>query len=153
MALPNIFSKDVNDDLIARINKLTKDTKPQWGKMNVAQMLAHCCVTYQYVYEPQTFKKPNFVMQWVLRTFVKPGVVNEVPYKHNIRTGPDFIIADVRDFEKEKSRLIHFLKMSQQDGEQFFEGKESFSFGPLKVADWNNMFYKHLDHHLTQFGV
>ena len=34
-----------------------------------------------------------------------------------------------------------------------FEGKESNSFGPLTKGEWNNMFYKHLDHHLSQFGV
>lgn len=53
MALPNIFAKDVSDDVIARINKLTPDSERQWGKMDVAQMLAHCCVSYEMVYEPE----------------------------------------------------------------------------------------------------
>ncbi len=153
MPLSNIFQKDVTDELINRINKLTKDTKPSWGKMTVAQMLAHCCITYQYVYEPQNFKKPNFFMSWILKAFVKKSVVNEIPYKHNLQTGPDFIIKDDRDFEKEKSRLILFLRRSQQDGEKFYNGKESFSFGKLSIEEWNNMFYKHINHHLSQFGV
>lgn len=153
MSLPNIFQKDVTDELINRINKLTKDTKPLWGKMTVAQMLAHCCITYQYVYEPQNFKKPNFFISWILKAFVKKNVVNEIPYKHNLQTGPDFIIKDDRDFEKEKPKLILFLQRSQQDGEKFYNGKESFSFGKLDVSEWNNMFYKHINHHLTQFGV
>ena len=46
MALPNIFEKSVADEVIARINNLTPATQPGWGKMNVAQMLAHCNVTY-----------------------------------------------------------------------------------------------------------
>ena len=153
MALPNIFQKNVTDEFISRINKLTMNTNPVWGKMNVSQMLAHCCITYQYVYEPQIFKKPNFFMAWVLKTFVKKSVINEIPYKHNLQTGPDFIIKDDRDFEKEKSRLICFLQKSQQDGEDFYNDKESFSFGKLNIIEWNNMFYKHLNHHLTQFGV
>ena len=33
------------------------------------------------------------------------------------------------------------------------DGKESFSFGKLKAQEWNNMFAKHLNHHLEQFGV
>jgi len=41
MPLPNIFTKEIADNIIERINHLTADTKPQWGTMNVAQMLAH----------------------------------------------------------------------------------------------------------------
>lgn len=153
MAFPNIFSADATSTMVDRIQKLTPDTQPQWGKMNVSQMLAHCCVTYQYVYEPQKYKKPNFLMSWVLKKFVKESVCNEVPYKKNTGTAPDFIIKDERDFNTEKQRLISFITKAQQDGDSFFEGKESHSFGKLTLQEWNNMFYKHLDHHLSQFGV
>jgi hypothetical protein len=153
MAFPNIFSVEATAAIVARIQKLTPETQPQWGKMNVSQMLAHCCVTYQYVYEPQKFNKPNFLMAWVLKKFVKNGVCNEVPYKKNIGTAPDFIIKDIRDFDMEKQRLISFITKAQQDGTSFFDGRESHSFGKLSLQEWNNMFYKHLDHHLTQFGV
>lgn len=153
MAYPNIFNEDTTAKIVERIQKLTPDTQPHWGKMNVSQMLAHCCVTYQYVYEPQKFKKPNFLMSWVLKKFVKESVCNEVPYKKNTGTAPDFIIKDERDFNTEKQRLISFITKAQQDGASFFEGKESHSFGKLTLQEWNNMFYKHLDHHLSQFGV
>ena len=153
MALPNIFDKQITDQLMQRINNLTPETKPQWGKMSVSQMLAHCCVTYQYVYESEKFKRPNLLMQWVLKTFVKKAVVNEVGYKHNTQTGPDFIIRDEKNFEEEKNRLIGFLIRAQKDGEKYFDGKASFSFGKLNITEWNNMFYKHLDHHFRQFGV
>jgi len=153
MTLPNIFDLTVTQSLITRIENLHIHTKPKWGKMNIGQMLAHCCITYQYVYEPEKFKKPNVLMAWVLKTFVKKNIVNETPYKKNIRTAPDFIITNERNFEVEKEKLIQFLIRSQKDGETYFQGKESFSFGILTITEWSNMFYKHLDHHLTQFGV
>jgi hypothetical protein len=58
-----------------------------------------------------------------------------------------------KNFEAEKKRLIDYLKKSVELGEVYFDGKESLSFGKMTVAEWNNLFYKHLDHHLTQFGV
>jgi len=68
MALPNIFSKSVADGVVQRINNLTSTTQPKWGKMNVSQMLAHCCVTYEMVYEdkhpaPKGFMKV-ILMLW-----------------------------------------------------------------------------------------
>jgi hypothetical protein len=120
--------------------------------MNVAQMLAHCNVTYEMAFEDK-HPKPSFLLRFILKTFVKTGIINEVPYKHNSQTAPAFIIAGARDFEIEKERLIDYIYKSVALGESFFEGKESLSFGKLSSKDWSNMFYKHLDHHFRQFGV
>jgi hypothetical protein len=151
MALPNIFDQKIADALIERINGLSADTQPQWGKMNAAQMLAHCCVTYEMVYEDK-HPKPKGLMKFIIKLFVKDKVVSEEPYKRNSPTAPAFIIKGSRDFETEKARLIGFIKKTQRLGEKEFDGKASLSFGPLSSTEWNNMFYKHLDHHLTQFG-
>lgn len=59
MPLPNIFSQIETDKLVGRINKLNPDSTPAWGKMNVAQMLAHCNVAYEMTYE-NIHPKPNF---------------------------------------------------------------------------------------------
>ena len=152
MALPNIFTKNVSEKVIQRINQLKPTSQPKWGKMNVAQMLAHCNITYELVYENK-HPKPNFFMKFILKNFIKKTVTSETPYKHNSRTAPIFKITNTRDFEAEKKRLLSYLKKTQQLGESHFDNKESHSFGKLPVTEWNNMFYKHLDHHLMQFGV
>jgi hypothetical protein len=153
MALPNIFDTKVSESIINRINQLTHETQPKWGKMSVSQMLAHCCVTYEYVYEPNKYPAPGFMFKIILKAIVKKSVTNEIPYKHNLRTGPDFLISDKKDFDFEKNRLIEFIKRVQKEGENSFDGRVSHSFGKLNKTQWNNMFYKHLDHHLSQFGV
>lgn len=152
MALPSIFQADICEQVIARIEQLTHTTQPQWGKMNVAQMLAHCNVTYEMVYEDK-HPKPAALLRLILKLMVKPTVVGEAPYKHNSRTAPQFLVSSEKDFTQEKSRLIHYIRKTQQLGKDHFEGKASHSFGALTSTEWNNMFYKHLDHHLRQFGV
>ncbi|MDB5014463.1 MAG: hypothetical protein JWQ25_2665 [Daejeonella sp.] len=152
MALANIFEKEVSETIIQRINNLTVNSQPKWGKMNVAQMLAHCNVTYELVYEDK-HPKPNFLLKFILKTFVKKIVVSETPFKHNEKTAPMFLITDSRDFEAEKERLINHINKTQELGISYFDNKLSHSFGVLNTTEWNNMFYKHLNHHLTQFGV
>lgn len=152
MALPNIFDKQVADRVIERIDKLTPDTPARWGKMNAAQMLAHCNVTYEMVYDNK-HAKPNFFLALMLKAFVKKAVVNEAPYKPSTKTAPAFVIKDTREFEKEKKRLVDYINRTQKLGDKHFDQKPSLSFGPLSSTGWSNMFYKHLDHHLTQFGV
>lgn len=150
--MKSVFNLSVVNEVINRIDQLTPETKALWGTMSVSQMLAHCNVSYEMAYE-NIHPKPNAFMKLILKSFVKKYVVSEIPYKQSLKTAPAFIIKEDKDFAKEKERLINYIKKTQELGEAYFEGKESNSFGKLNKTEWNNMFYKHLDHHLSQFGV
>ncbi len=152
MAWKNLFDLKETQETIARINSLTPETKRLWGKMNVAQMLAHCNVAYELVYTDK-HPKPKGFQKFLIRLFAKNIVVGPKPYSKNSRTSPIFIISDQRDFENEKKRLIDHLEKTQKLGASHFDGKESHAFGPLSEKEWNVLFSKHLDHHLQQFGV
>lgn len=150
--MKSVFDPRDVADLIARIDRLTPATVPQWGKMSVDQMLAHCNVSYEMLYDP-SLPKPGAFKRLLLNAFVKQGVVGPKPYRRNLPTAPQFRMVGQKDFAVEKQRLIDYLQRVLQEGAHAFDGRESHSFGPLSVAEWNTMFYKHLDHHLTQFGV
>lgn len=150
--MKNIFNPNDASELISRINNLTPTSPPLWGKMNVGKMLAHCNVTYEMTYDT-IHPNPNAFVKFMLKLFVKNGVVTEKPYAKNGQTAGAFIIKGEKDFELERERLIDFINKTQQLGEKHFDQKESHSFGALSISEWNCMFYKHLDHHLSQFGV
>ncbi len=150
--MKNIFDQNVTAELIERLDKLTPETKQLWGKMSVSKMLAHCNVAYEMVYD-NIHKPPTAFMKMVLQLLIKERITNEKPYKKNNPTAPQFIIKYDKDFETEKKRLVAYIEKTQQLGEEYFDGKKSLSLGKLDKTQWNNMFYKHLDHHLTQFGV
>ncbi|MCE7066103.1 DUF1569 domain-containing protein [Dyadobacter sp. CY326] len=150
--MENIFEPAVTEKVIDRINKLTPEMQPEWGKMNVSQMMAHCNVAYEMAFENK-HPKPNAFMRWIIKMTAKSTVCGDKPYKKGQQTAPAFLIKDQRDFETEKNRLIGYLNKTVQLGESHFDQRESLSFGKLSKAEWNTMFYKHLNHHLTQFGV
>ncbi|MFT4524641.1 MAG: hypothetical protein ACI9FU_001096 [Granulosicoccus sp.] len=150
--MKNIFDKAVSGELIARINNLTADTAPNWGTMNVGQMLAHCCVSYEFVFE-DIHKKPNAVKRFLLTLLIKPSVVSDKPYSNNSRTAPVFIKDGTHDFDVEKGRLTGYINKSQELGTAHFDGLDYQSFGKMTTTEFSNCFYKHLDHHLKQFGV
>jgi len=150
--MKNVFHLTDKSEILYRINKLTPDTQRKWGKMTVSQMLAHLNVSYEMIYE-SNHPKPNFLMKFILKSFVKNMVVNDKPYKRNGQTAPAFVIKEDKDFETERARLIAYIDQTQELGVAYFDGKESHSFGSLNISEWNNMLYKHLDHHLSQFGV
>ncbi len=150
--MKSVFKKEDVEEIVARVTKLSPNSKAVWGKMNVAQMLAHCNVTYEFIYDNK-HAQPNAFKKFLLKLFVKNIVVSEAPYRRSSQTSPEFIIKTDKDFETEKHRLINYVVKTQEFGEEYFDNKLSHSFGNLSKTEWNNMFYKHLNHHLTQFGV
>lgn len=153
MEIANIFESKGLESIIHRINQLNSESKANWGKMSVDQMLAHCNVSFEMIFD-NNHKKPNAIIGFILKTFVKKALVDDkTPYKKNSGTAPNMVIKENKDFETEKNRLIGYLKKTNEQGPSHFNGKESLSFGKMSTSEWNNLLSKHLDHHLTQFGV
>lgn len=150
--MKNVFDRSDAQAYIDRINKLEPTTQPKWGKMNVSQMLAHCSVSYDMALTDQ-YPKAKGLKKFMLKLFVKSIVVGDKPYKKNSPTAAEFKVADERDFILEQKKLIDYVGQVQSLGGKHFDGMESTSFGKLTEKEWNNLFAKHLDHHLDQFGV
>lgn len=150
--MKNVFDANHTKEILDRIDRLDPNAQRLWGKMSVSQMLAHCNVTYELVYDNK-HPKPKPLMRFILKLLVKGKVVDDTPYKMSGPTAPVFIVRSEKDFDLEKNRLIDYITKTLGHGETYFDGKESHSFGVLTKTEWSNMFYKHLDHHLRQFGV
>lgn len=88
--IKNSFNEQDTAEFISRIDKLTPTTKPIWGNMDVAKMMAHCNVTYELEYE-NIHPKPNGFVKLMLILFVKNAIVGQKPYKKNGQTGSQFL--------------------------------------------------------------
>ncbi|MEM9327486.1 MAG: DUF1569 domain-containing protein [Bacteroidota bacterium] len=152
MALPSIFNEQARQGLVDRINALKEDSAPIWGKMEVAQMLAHLNVMFELGLENK-HDRPNAFVRFILRALVKPKLVNEKPYKKNSATAPEMVIDYYPDFQRQRKRTVDYLTATGSYGQEFFDKRAHPSFSRLSSREWSNLFYKHIDHHLQQFGV
>ena len=152
MGYPSIYLASTTAELTRRIDQLNPQSQAIWGKMNVGQMLSHCAVPYEQILGTNTAQPPLF-MRIILKLFLKNSMVNEVPYKQNLPTAPSFIRTEQFDVDKEKERLINLIKTIQEMGAEKLAATPSLSLGMLSANEWNNLLYKHIDHHLQQFGV
>ena len=149
--IKSVFDPVEVDEILDRIDQLTPHTRGLWGQMNAAQMLAHLNVAYEMIYTDQ-HPRPGLFKSIILKYIVKPYVVSDKIYPKNTKTAPQFKITKAKDFEKEKKRLIDYIQKTLALGADYFDGMPSHSFGVLSKEEWNAMLYKHLDHHLRQFG-
>lgn len=146
-----IFNNTDYNNLVQRVNKLNGSLTPQWGKMNVAQMLAHCTVGLQMASGDIIVKRP--FISYLVGRFMKKGFLSNKPVPKNVPTGKDFIMPNDKDFEQEKNVFLNKLKSFNEGGEAKATKHPHGFFGHLKPSEWGVGMYKHVDHHLQQFGV
>jgi len=149
--METLFAKQVLDKSIERINQLKPDMPAVWGKMNATQMLEHCSETMKVV-RGQKHIKRSFI-SYILGGMLKKNFYNDKPFHRNSPTHPDFIITTTSDFEKAKQVLIDHLTAFQADGVEKCTSAPHAFFGNITKEQWGMGMYKHLDHHLQQFGV
>jgi hypothetical protein len=149
--MKSLFDPRVAGEMIDRINQLTPGTKALWGKMTVSQMLAHLQPALKVALGEQNLKKG--LIGFLFGKMAKRQMVNEAPFKKNLPTAPSFIVKDERNFEEEKSRLIELVGRFSKESKQALETRIHPFFGKLTAEEWNILHWKHLDHHLRQFGV
>ena len=149
--MKNLFDKSTYEEITRRINTLTPESQRQWGKMNVAQMLAHCKEAFKV---PLSDKKmPRSILGLLVGWMIKPKLYNEAPWKRNLPTAPNFIIKDERDFEKEKRELTDLINRFYHGGPDKVGRFPHPMFGTFTSEQWGKAMYKHADHHLEQFGA
>ena len=144
----DMFDPAVKQEIVDRINKLTPETQRRWGKMNVAQMMAHCQLPIKAAYG--THKVEGSFLLRLFGPMFKSVLYNSRPYKKGLPTDTSYVIADEKDFEKEKTELLELIS-------QFEENRIITTphpvFGKMTKDQWSKATWKHLDHHLQQFGV
>ena len=148
MEIKNLFDPAVKQEIIDRINKLTPQTQHLWGKMNVAQMLAHVQLPISCAYGTHQVKG-SFLLK-LLGPLFKGILYNDKPYKQGLPTDPTYVVVESKDFENEKQRLLE--KLNRFSGETIVLENHPV-WGKMTKEQWSRATWKHLDHHLKQFGV
>ena len=148
MEVKNLFDPAVKQEIIARINTLTPQSQRQWGKMDAAQMMAHCQMPMGVAIGKYQLKSSFFLR--LIGPLFKKLLYNDKPFKKNLSTDKSFIMTEPKDFEKEKQGLIGMVNSFSET--TLSDAPHPF-FGKLTKEQWSKGTWKHLDHHLMQFGV
>ncbi len=150
--MKSLFESETHQDILNRIEKLNENSTANWGKMNVGQMLKHCQQPMEIALGKREMKgKAGFFTKIIFKLF-KPMMYNDRPWKHNIGTAREFVITGPQDFDAEKNNIVKLIN-------EFASKKDNTNwpkhpiFGVFSTEQRGQMQYKHLDHHLSQFGV
>jgi len=145
-----VFSEAGREALLIRVAAIQTGTKPRWGKMNAVRMLRHITAQLEIALGeltcapiPGPFANP--VVRWI-------AIDSPLPWPKGAPTAPELINLPTAGVEEEQTRFRNKLaKVAARGPNGGFSPHPAF--GKLSTAQWGRLMWRHVDHHLRQFGV
>lgn len=152
MTFSTLSDSGAMESLTSRLNALTPDSPRQWGRMSIGQMFCHVNDSFIVINGDRPIAKR--VDNWFNRSVVKwVAIHTAMPWPKGVKT-----LAEVDAerggttpgvFEHDRAKTIELLRA--------FAAPTSHPaphplFGAMSRNEWMIWAYRHMDHHLRQFG-
>ena len=145
--MPSLNNAADREALVARLDTLSPDMQPLWGRMSAAKMLAHMTDAFRMALGDLPVKPKKIPL---IGSFpFKQLVIFVLPFPKNSPTAPEIISRHPEAFDVERSNAKALL--SRLAGNVDYAAHPIF--GSMTKSEWGALGYKHFDHHLRQFGV
>jgi hypothetical protein len=150
--MKNLYEAPTLEEVKKRLAQLRPDSQRQWGTMNPGQAMAHCSAAMEWAVGDSF--PPRMFIGRILGPIVKSKVLaNDEPMRRNAPTAKSLVMKEDRDLGKEQERLRRLLERFAAVGPAGCTRHPHTFFGSLTPQEWAALMYKHVDHHLRQFGA
>jgi hypothetical protein len=150
--MKNLFEATMVEEVKGRLAQMRPDSARSWGKMTPAQAVAHCSAGMEWALGDTT--PPRLLLGRIIGGVIKPKVLgDDEPMRRNSPTVKGLVVNDDRELGKERERLRGLIDRFVASGPEGCTAHPHSFFGRLTPQEWATLMYKHLDHHLRQFGV
>ena len=150
--MKTVYNPNTIQELTQRIEKIQDNSKAQWGKMNAYQMLVHCVKNEEMLQGKRAYKR-NFIGKIFGKMALKSILKDEMPLKKNQPTHPEFVITQQGQVAQPKQQLMALVREYEHLSTRKAGELVHPFFGKMSHEQLGKYAYKHLDHHLNQFGV
>ncbi|MEO8636035.1 MAG: DUF1569 domain-containing protein [Gemmatimonadales bacterium] len=146
--MPTIQQPADRAALVGRLRRLTPTTQPGWGRLTAPRMLCHLSDQLRVALGDLPARQRS---TWFTRTVARWLIIHTglraPPGK--VPTLPEMLTTEPGGWAGDLARVESLLERAS--------GAASFAahpaFGPLSQREWAVLAWKHVDHHLRQFGV
>jgi len=146
----SILNESDRASICGRVRSLSASSTARWGRMSVTAMLQHLRLSGQMtVGELPVASKSKRVSQVFP---LKHLILYVLPFPKGAPTATELRPAAAASFEEERTAVLALLDRIGT-GPREGAGPAHPLFGTLSWREWGAATYKHVDHHLKQFGA
>jgi hypothetical protein len=150
--MKNLYDGVSVAELKTRASRLNAESHGRWGKMSAAQALAHCAVAMEMAVGDQKLPR-MFIGRLIGGVAKRSNLKDDAPMSRDAPTMKELVVLDQRDLEEERVRLCLLIDRFAGAGPEGCTTHPHSFFGPMAPEEWALLMYKHIDHHLRQFGA
>jgi hypothetical protein len=146
--MKTLFDPETHREILDRLDRLTPETSRRWGTMAAGKMICHLADHLRTALGDLDAGSGGGPMTWAP---VKWFAIEVMPWPHGLPTAPAMLTTDPEDFARDVAELKRVIARFLERGPEGAFHPHPL-FGPLTGAQWGRLAYRHLDHHLRQFG-
>lgn len=148
--MPTIFEPDTLARILGRVDRLDPARAPLWGRMTAPEMVCHLnCAMRSALGELETRPPHGPLSHWPLNKLA----IHVVPWPRGKAKSPrEFLARKPDSWDADRRELSTLLdRIAKRGAEGTWPA--SVVFGRINGRDWGVLTWKHVHHHLEQFGV
>lgn len=147
--MPTLFDPSAREKIVARLSNLTSDRRPLWGRLDAARVQTHLSDQLRMALGDVVCKPKNTPFQYPV---IRQLIVYVLPWPKGAPTAPELLATAPAEFEADKQTLLQLIeRVGTRKPEESFGDHPAF--GRLSRRAWGVLAWRHLDHHLRQFGL
>jgi hypothetical protein len=147
--MKTIWNDTDRRELEERLNRLTPDTRPQWGKFTAPQLVVHLADSLHMALGELPVASKNLPIRYPP---LKQLFLYVLPFPKGVPTSPELIARAPGPWDAGVAE-IRTLLMQMATRDPNVEWPDHPAFGRMRRKDWGVLVYRHMAHHFRQFGV
>jgi hypothetical protein len=147
--MKTLFDQEARGGILSRLERVSAESRPQWGRMNAEQMLTHLVASMRMACGELETKSKNLPIRFPP---LRQMIVYWLPWPKGAPTAPELLASDALSIEESKRELMRLVKVVGERASAK-EWPQHPAFGNLGRRGWGALGWRHMDHHLRQFGV
>ncbi|MGB9031481.1 MAG: DUF1569 domain-containing protein [Acidobacteriaceae bacterium] len=147
--MPTLRNEADRKGLVERLGRVRPEAKAQWGSFDAPGMMSHLSAALDEGLGVLAVPPSG---PWMMRHFpVKHLAVYVVPMPKGAKAPRELLARMPGDFEADRRGVVE--RMERVAARPKGKGSTHFLLGLLTNEQWAALSWKHIDHHLRQFGA
>ena len=147
--MKSIWQKEPRRELNDRVGRLAWDRGAEWGRFTAPKMVCHLADSLKMAMGDLKVSPKHLPIRYPP---LKQLIIYVAPFPKSAPTAPELLAREpkawVNDVEEVQSLLARAGSSRTTDS-----WPEHPAFGKLSKRAWGVLIYRHMDHHLKQFGA